>query len=105
MIDIIQRHAYRVARNFAGLVFFFMTADFLAGPIYYLVSIHQYGFYWLAGWQIKMIFTSPITNFLEYPYSSYDCFTNLKKVSEDKFVFNHIEAKIPMMYGIEAIAI
>lgn len=46
-----------------------------------------------------------ITNFLEYPYSSYDCFTNLKKVSEDKFVFNHIEAKIPMMYGIEAIAI
>ena len=66
MIDIIQRHAYRVARNFAGLVFFFMTADFLAGPIYYLVSVHQYGFYWLAGWQIKMIFTSPITNFLEY---------------------------------------
>ena len=66
MIDIIQRHAYRVARNFAGLVFFFMTADFLAGPIYYLVSVHQYGFYWLAGWQIKMIFTSPIINFLEY---------------------------------------
>ena len=66
MIDIIQRHAYRVARNFAGLVFFFMTADFLAGPIYYLVSIHQHGFYWLAGWQIEMIFTSPITNFLEY---------------------------------------
>ena len=66
MIDIIQRHAHRVARNFAGLVFCFMTADFVAGPIYYLLSVHQYGFYWLAGWQINMIFTSPITNFLEY---------------------------------------
>ena len=66
MIDLVRRHVYRVLRNFTALVIFFMTADFLAGPIYYLVSVHQYGFYWLAGWQIKMIFTSPITNFLEY---------------------------------------
>ena len=66
MIDLVRRNVYRVLRNFSALVLFFLTADFLAGPIYYLMSVHQHGFYWLAGWQIKMIFTSPITNFLEY---------------------------------------
>ena len=66
MIEVFTRNTFRIARNFAALIFIFMTADFLAGPINYLINMHHYGFYWLAGWQIKMILTSPISNFLEY---------------------------------------
>ena len=66
MIDIIRRHVFRVLKNFTALVIFFMTADFLVGPVYYLIGMFQNGFYMLASWQIQMIFTAPIRDIQEY---------------------------------------
>lgn len=43
-----------------------------------------------------------IEQFKEYPYSSFNCFSNLKEIATDQFVFRHLEAQIPMMYGIKA---
>jgi hypothetical protein len=33
-------------------------------------------------------------------FSPFDCFSNLKKIEDDKFVFSHIEPAIPMIYRI-----
>ena len=66
MIDLVRRHVFRVLRNFSALVLFFMTADFLVGPVYYLIGMIQNGFYMLASWQIQMIFTAPIRDIHEY---------------------------------------
>ena len=43
-----------------------------------------------------------IEQFKEYPYSSYNCFSNLKEIAPNQFVFAHIQPQIPMMYGIKA---
>lgn len=43
-----------------------MTADFLVGPVYYLIGMIQNGFYMLASWQIQMILTAPIRDIQEY---------------------------------------
>ena len=66
MVELVRRNVYRVLRNFTSLVLFFMTADFLVGPVYYLVGIVQNGFYMLASWQIQMIMTAPIRDIQEY---------------------------------------
>ena len=41
-----------------------------------------------------------IHEFSEMDYSPFECFSNLKKLDEDKFVFSHIEPAIPMIYRI-----
>lgn len=41
-----------------------------------------------------------INEFSEMDYSPFECFSNLKKLDEDKFVFSHIETAIPMIYRI-----
>lgn len=41
-----------------------------------------------------------IHEFSEMDFSPFDCFSNLKKLEEDKFVFSHIEPAIPMIYRI-----
>jgi len=41
-----------------------------------------------------------IQEFTEMDYSPFDCFSNLKKIEDDKFVFSHIEPAIPMIYRI-----
>ena len=41
-----------------------------------------------------------IQEFSEMDYSPFDCFSNLKKIEDDKFVFSHIEPAIPMIYLI-----
>ena len=41
-----------------------------------------------------------IQEFSEMDYSPFECFSNLKKLDEDKFVFSHIETAIPMIYRI-----
>jgi SAM-dependent methyltransferase len=41
-----------------------------------------------------------IHEFTEMDYSPFDCFSNLKKIEDDKFVFSHIEPAIPMIYRI-----
>jgi SAM-dependent methyltransferase len=41
-----------------------------------------------------------IQEFSEMDYSPFECFSNLKKLDEDKFVFSHIEPAIPMIYRI-----
>ena len=43
-----------------------------------------------------------LEQFKEYPYSSYNCFSNLKEIARDQFVFAHLEVQVPMMYGIRA---
>lgn len=41
-----------------------------------------------------------IHEFTEMDFSPFDCFSNLKKIEDDKFVFSHIEPAIPMIYRI-----
>jgi SAM-dependent methyltransferase len=41
-----------------------------------------------------------IQEFTEMDFSPFDCFSNLKKIEDDKFVFSHIEPAIPMIYRI-----
>jgi SAM-dependent methyltransferase len=41
-----------------------------------------------------------IYEFSEMDYSPFECFSNMKKLDEDKFVFSHIEPAIPMIYRI-----
>jgi SAM-dependent methyltransferase len=41
-----------------------------------------------------------IQEFSEMDYSPFECFSNMKKLEEDKFVFSHIEPAIPMIYRI-----
>ena len=41
-----------------------------------------------------------IQEFSEMDYSPFECFSNLKKLDEDKFVFSNIEPAIPMIYRI-----
>lgn len=60
--DLLVRNFYRVAINFAALVLFQMTVSFLLGPIFYLVGLARWGWYSLELWQIKMMFTNPITD-------------------------------------------
>ena len=68
MIESVKRGVYRLARNFAALIFIQMTIDFLIGPIGYVVEISRHGWYALAPWQIKMMFTSPIQNIPEFVF-------------------------------------
>jgi SAM-dependent methyltransferase len=41
-----------------------------------------------------------IHEFSEMDFSPFNCFSNLIKLDEDKFVFSHIEPAIPMIYRI-----
>jgi SAM-dependent methyltransferase len=41
-----------------------------------------------------------IYEFSEMDFSPFECFSNLKKLDEDKFVFSNIEPAIPMIYRI-----
>lgn len=41
-----------------------------------------------------------IQEFSEMDYSPFNCFTNMKKIAEDKFIFDHIPQAIPMIYRI-----
>ena len=62
MKDLLVRNFYRVSFNFAALVLIQMTISFLLGPIFYLVGLARWGWYSLDFWQIKMMFTAPITD-------------------------------------------
>lgn len=44
-----------------------------------------------------------IKAFREYDYSPYNCFRNLKKLDDHKYVFEHIGNKIPMVYALKAV--
>ena len=41
-----------------------------------------------------------IQEFSEMDYSPFNCFANMKKIAEDKFIFVHIPQAIPMIYRI-----
>ena len=41
-----------------------------------------------------------IQEFSEMDYSPFNCFANMKKIAEDKFIFEHIPQAIPMIYRI-----
>lgn len=41
-----------------------------------------------------------IQEFSELDYSPFNCFTDMKQLDKDKFVFNHINHAIPMIYRI-----
>jgi SAM-dependent methyltransferase len=41
-----------------------------------------------------------IQEFSEMDYSPFNCFTNMKQIAEDKFIFDHIPQAIPMIYRI-----
>jgi SAM-dependent methyltransferase len=41
-----------------------------------------------------------IQEFSEMDYSPFNCFANMKKIAEDKFIFDHIPQAIPMIYRI-----
>jgi len=41
-----------------------------------------------------------IQEFSEMDYSPFNCFANMKKIDEDKFIFAHIPQAIPMIYRI-----
>ena len=43
-----------------------------------------------------------IISFTEYDYSPYNCFTNMEKVAENKYVIKNMGNKIPMVYSIKA---
>ena len=60
--DLLVRNFYRVAINFAALVLIQMTISFLLGPIFYIAGLVRWGWYSLELWQIKMMFTTPITD-------------------------------------------
>ena len=60
--DLLVRNFYRVSFNFAALVLMQMTISFLLGPIFYLVGLARWGWYSLELWQVKMMFTTPITD-------------------------------------------
>ena len=62
MIEALKRNAYRISSNFTALVLIQMTISFLLGPIFYLVGLARWGWYSLELWQIKMMFTTPITD-------------------------------------------
>ena len=68
MFESVKRSVYRVGRNFAALIFIQMTIDFLIGPIGYVVGLFNYGWYALAPWQIKLMFTSPLQNITEFVF-------------------------------------
>ena len=44
-----------------------------------------------------------IQEFSEMDYSPINCFSNMKKIDEDKFIFDHIPQAIPMIYRIVGI--
>ena len=62
MKDLFVRNVYRNSRNFAALVLIQMTVSFLLGPIFYIVGLARWGWYSLDFWQIKMMFTVPVTD-------------------------------------------
>lgn len=43
-----------------------------------------------------------IEHFNEFPFSTWDCFSNLKEIAHHKYVFKHLEGKIPYMFSIKA---
>ncbi len=45
-----------------------------------------------------------LRTFKEFDYSPYNCFRNLKERSNNEFVFEHLQHRIPMMYALEAVA-
>ena len=66
LLEMVKRNASRIARNFAALVLIQMTIDFILGPIFYVKSLFENGWYMIAGWQIEMMLTSPIMNVVEF---------------------------------------
>jgi len=43
-----------------------------------------------------------IKAFNEFPYATWDCFPNLKEIGHHKYVFKHLEGKIPYMFSVKA---
>ncbi|WNJ18866.1 class I SAM-dependent methyltransferase [Pontibacter sp. G13] len=43
-----------------------------------------------------------ISQLNEFPFSTWDCFPNLKEIGHRKYVFKHLEGKIPYMYSLKA---
>jgi len=64
--DLLVRNFYRVSFNFAALVLIQMTISFLLGPIFYLGGLARWGWYSLELWQIKMMFTVPVTDVVNF---------------------------------------
>ena len=62
MKNLLVRNFHRVSFNFAALVLLQMTISFLLGPIFYIIGLTRWGWYSLDLWQIKMMFTNPITD-------------------------------------------
>ena len=44
-----------------------------------------------------------LQQFNEFPFSHYDCFPNMEKIGDKKYVFKNFGEKIPYMYSIKAI--
>jgi ubiquinone/menaquinone biosynthesis C-methylase UbiE len=44
-----------------------------------------------------------LRQFNEFNFSHYNCFPNMKKIGDNKFVFKNFEDKIPYMYSLKAI--
>ena len=70
MLEMLKRNFYRITRNFTALVIYIMTLEFVVGPFYYLSYIKEVGWYALDWWQIKMIFTAPISDIEHYATTS-----------------------------------
>jgi 2-polyprenyl-3-methyl-5-hydroxy-6-metoxy-1,4-benzoquinol methylase len=43
-----------------------------------------------------------IESLQEYDYTPWDCFPGLKKIGDRKWVFEHVESKVPYVYSIRA---
>ncbi len=43
-----------------------------------------------------------IEHFNEFPFTTWNCFSNLKEIGPHKYVFKHLEGKIPYMFSIKA---
>jgi SAM-dependent methyltransferase len=43
-----------------------------------------------------------VTDFKEFDYSPYNCFSNLMAIAPQKFQFKHIPIRIPMVYALRA---
>lgn len=71
MLEMLKRNFYRITRNFTALVIYIMTLEFVVGPFYYLSYVKEVGWYALDWWQIKMIFTAPITDIEHYAGASF----------------------------------
>lgn len=43
-----------------------------------------------------------INSFQEFNYSPYNCFNHTKKIDQNKYIIEHLNQKIPMVYAIKA---